>query len=92
MPYCINCGQQLPDAARFCGSCGHQMGANAGTEPSARTEIELEISNQCGRLIANAIIYCNSAILSRLLTRYEANGYRKTSQTESVRPSGSWSG
>jgi hypothetical protein len=32
------------------------------------------ISNQCAQLIANAIIYYNSAILSRLLTRYEASG------------------
>jgi len=38
-------------------------------ELSGRTDIELEISNQCGRLIANAIIYYNSAILSKLLTR-----------------------
>ncbi len=29
-----------------------------------------EISNQCARLIANAIIYYNSAILSRLLAKY----------------------
>jgi TnpA family transposase len=43
-------------------------------ELTGRTDIELEISNQCGRLIANAIIYYNSAILSRLLTRYEASG------------------
>ena len=46
-------------------------------ELTGRTDIELEISNQCGRLIANAIIYYNSAILSRLLTRYEANGNSK---------------
>jgi TnpA family transposase len=46
-------------------------------ELSGRTDIELEISNQCGRLIANAIIYYNSAILSRLLTRYEASGNAK---------------
>jgi len=42
-------------------------------ELTGRTDIELEISNQCGRLIANAIIYYNSAILSRLLIRYEAS-------------------
>ncbi|WP_035355892.1 Tn3 family transposase [Edaphobacter aggregans] len=42
-------------------------------ELTGRTDIEIEISNQCARLIANAIIYYNSAILSRLLTRYEAN-------------------
>jgi len=46
-------------------------------ELTGRTDIELEISNQCGRLLANAIIYYNSAILSRLLTRYEASGNTK---------------
>ena len=43
-------------------------------ELTGRTDIEIEISNQCARLIANAIIYYNSAILSRLLTMYEASG------------------
>ncbi|TPG87753.1 Tn3 family transposase [Pseudomonas caspiana] len=38
-----------------------------------RTDIEIEISNQCARLIANTIIFYNSAILSRLLTKYEAS-------------------
>ncbi len=46
-------------------------------ELTGRTDIEIEISNQCARLIANAIIYFNSAILSRLLTRYEPNGNAK---------------
>jgi TnpA family transposase len=40
-------------------------------ELTGKTDIELEISNQCARLIANAIIYYNSAILSRLLDKYE---------------------
>jgi len=42
-------------------------------ELTGRTDIEIEISNQCARLIANAIIYYNSAILSRLLIKYESN-------------------
>lgn len=42
-------------------------------ELTGRTDIEIEISNQCARLIANAVIFYNSAILSRLLTRYEAS-------------------
>lgn len=46
-------------------------------ELTGRTDIEIEISNQCARLIANAIIYYNSALLSRLLTRYEATGNAK---------------
>jgi hypothetical protein len=44
-------------------------------ELTGRTDIE--ISNQCARLIANAILYYNSAILSRLLTKYEAGGNAK---------------
>lgn len=47
-------------------------------EVTGRTDIEIEISNQCARLIANAIIFYNSAILSRLLVKYEASGNAKT--------------
>jgi len=42
-----------------------------------KTDIALEISNQCGRLVANAIIYYNSAILSKLYNKYEAEGNKK---------------
>jgi TnpA family transposase len=42
-------------------------------ELTGKTDIEVEISNQCARLIANAIIYYNSAILSRLLVKYEGD-------------------
>ena len=44
---------------------------------TGQTDIEVEISNQCARLIANAIIYYNSAILSRLLTKCETSGNEK---------------
>ena len=47
-------------------------------ELTGRTDIEIEISNQCARLIANSIIYYNSAILSRLVTKYEASQDAKT--------------
>ena len=46
-------------------------------ELTGRTDIEIEISNQCARLIANTIIYYNSAILSQLLIKYEASGNKK---------------
>ncbi|MDD2466279.1 MAG: Tn3 family transposase [Desulfobulbus sp.] len=46
-------------------------------ELTGRTDIEIEISNQCARLIANAVIYYNSAILSRLLTKHEDSGKAK---------------
>ncbi len=43
-------------------------------ELTGRTDIEIEISNQCARLIANVIIYYNSAILSHLLMKCEVSG------------------
>jgi TnpA family transposase len=46
-------------------------------ELTGRTDLEVEISNQCGRLVANAIVYYNSAILSKLLTKFEASGDQK---------------
>ena len=46
-------------------------------ELTGRTDIEIEISNQCARLVANTIIYYNSAILSHLLTKCEASGNTK---------------
>ncbi|EAR6897328.1 Tn3 family transposase [Salmonella enterica] len=46
-------------------------------ELSGKNDLETEISNQCGRLISNAIVYYNSAILSRLLERLEVEGNAK---------------
>jgi len=46
-------------------------------ELTGRTDIEIEISNQCARLIANTIIYYNSAILSHPLTKCAVRGNAK---------------
>ncbi len=42
-----------------------------------KTNSALEISNQCGRLVACAIIHYNSAILSKLYEKYQAEGNNK---------------
>ena len=42
-----------------------------------KTDIALEISNQCGRLVANTIIYYNSFILSKLYEKYNAQNHKK---------------
>lgn len=52
-------------------------------ELTGQNDLELEISNQCGRLLSSVIIYYNSALLSRLLQKYEANG--NTRGLESLR-------
>ena len=38
-----------------------------------RTDLEIEISNQCGLLIASAIIYYNASIHSHLLNKNPGN-------------------
>ena len=42
-----------------------------------RTELDVAISNQCGRLVANTVIAYNSILLSKLLERYQANDNQK---------------
>ena len=42
-----------------------------------KTNLAVEISNQCGRLIANIIIHYNSMILSKLYDRYNAENNQK---------------
>ncbi len=44
---------------------------------SGRGDREIEISNQCGRFLANAIIHYNSSILSKLREKYEAEDNQK---------------
>jgi TnpA family transposase len=43
---------------------------NGKQELTGRTDLDVDISNQCGRLIANVVIAYNSMLLSGLLTRY----------------------
>lgn len=50
---------------------------NGKKELTGRTDLEVNISNQCGRLIANVVIAYNSMLLSGLLGRYLAVGNEK---------------
>ena len=47
---------------------------------AGRTDLDMAISNQCARLIANVIIAYNSVLLSKLLERYQATGNQKAIQ------------
>ena len=42
-----------------------------------RTDLDIAISNECGRLVANVVTAYNSILLSGLLNRYEAEGNQK---------------
>jgi TnpA family transposase len=41
------------------------------------TDLDIAISNQCGRLLANVVIAYNSILLSKLLSRYSSAGNQK---------------
>jgi TnpA family transposase len=50
---------------------------NGKKQLAGKTDIEIEIANQCGRLVANAIVYYNSVLLSRLLEKYQREDNQK---------------
>ena len=41
------------------------------------TDLDVAISNECGRLVANIVIAYNSILLSEILNRYQAAGNQK---------------
>ncbi len=60
----------------------HQLRAtvakvNGRKELSGRTDLEVAISNQCGRLLANVVIAYNSILLSGMVKRFLAEGNEK---------------
>jgi hypothetical protein len=50
---------------------------NGKKKLTGRTDLDMVISNHCGRLIANVVIAYNSMLLSGLLGRYLAAGNEK---------------
>lgn len=46
-------------------------------ELTGRTDLDVAVSNQCGRLIANVVIAYNSMLLSGLVERYLVKGNDK---------------
>ena len=50
---------------------------NGKKELTGRTDLDVAVSNHCGRVIANVVIAYNSMLLSGLLSRYLAAGNEK---------------
>jgi len=48
MPYCMNCGQKLPDGAKYCTSCGAEQSLALETEEknNSFSEITTELYGQ----------------------------------------------
>lgn len=63
MAYCMNCGQQLPDGAKFCANCGKVVGASQNeTTEQRKTVYEGEIHKcpNCGEILSSLAIICPS--------------------------------
>ena len=60
------------------GEAFHQLRSSilkvSGRKLDGRTELELDISNECNRLLANCIICYNASLLSSLLEGYQLQG------------------
>ncbi len=71
--------QQLANHSQNCIESYHQLRAAVAQtrgkkELVGRNDIDIEISNQAGRLVANAVIQFNSIILSVLRNKYKREG------------------
>jgi TnpA family transposase len=69
----------------------HQLRAaiaevNGKKQLTGRSDLEVEISNQCGRLIASVIIYYNYSLLSLVHKKYENNPEKMPSWLKKVSP------
>lgn len=74
MAYCINCGQQLPEGAKFCSSCGTATG-EVKTETAQRKTVydgELHKCPNCGELINAFVTICPTC-------NYEIRGAKASS-------------
>ncbi len=67
--YCANCGEELPDAARFCPSCGHPAG-----EVADRVEV-----SETGLPLAE-----RERILNAEIRRFTKKGYQLRHQTSTT--------
>ena len=61
MAFCINCGQELPEGAKFCANCGTSAnGTNQGTQRKTIYEGEIHKCPSCGEVLASFVVVCPS--------------------------------
>jgi len=59
MAFCMNCGKQLPDGARFCAGCGTAIGeVNAGQERQQEYVGKVLKCSNCGAIITETTAVC----------------------------------
>lgn len=63
MAFCINCGQELANGAKFCANCGKAVGASQNeTTEQRKTVYEGEIHKcpNCGEILSSLAVICPS--------------------------------
>lgn len=62
MPFCMNCGKEIPEGAKFCASCGTAIGTIKKEEPQRKTTYDGEIHKcpNCGEILKSFMPNCPS--------------------------------
>ena len=58
MAFCINCGQQLPDGAKFCAECGTSVQASAQSQRKIVYDGEIHKCPNCGEAVKSFVLVC----------------------------------
>ena len=74
MAFCMKCGQQLPEGAKFCSSCGTAVGEVKATTAQRKTVYDGELHKcpNCGEVLGAFVSVCPSC-------GYELRGTQNTS-------------
>lgn len=71
MTFCTNCGQKLPDDAKFCSSCGKAVEVNSGNRKKVIYDGDVHQCPQCGEILDSFVTHCPSC-------RFEIRGIQNS--------------
>lgn len=72
--FCPKCGANIPDGAKFCNSCGQEIGASAAPQPSAGASVSLPgLSLKLAPAQIGALIAAIVAIIFSLMPWFECS-------------------
>ena len=77
MSFCINCGQQLPDGAKFCAECGSPVQVSAQSQRKTVYDGEIHKCPNCGENVAAFLANCPSC-------QYEFRGENNRSTVQQL--------
>lgn len=77
MAFCVNCGQELPEGAKFCAECGTQVNGNSTAKRRAVYDGEIHKCPNCGELLKSFMTTCPTCA-------YELRGVTTNSPVEAL--------